>query len=171
VKKLLSSPESIEEGYKEFVVEREKQNEPIISRMSLIEDLIAENQQQLDRLIDLYLLDEFPQSAIIERKVQIENTIQSLRNEWNNMDATITESEIKEDQIVDLKKFVSEVSDGIKLIENDFSAKQKIIDLLDVQVTLTLENSEKIIYAKCILKEKSFPIAHTSTNTSPLEIQ
>lgn len=72
---------------------------------------------------------------LIERKNQLENTIQSLKSEWENLDKTITESAGQEEQLKNLKEFITEVTEGISIVENDFSTKRKFMELLDLQVT------------------------------------
>jgi hypothetical protein len=40
-------------------------------------------------------------------------------------------------------------SQGIDLAENNFAARRRIIDLLDVVATLKIEDGQKVVYTEC----------------------
>ncbi len=46
-------------------------------------------------------------------------------------------------------------------MNNDFGAMRGLVEALDVQVTLTVEDGEMVVYARCIVGENSWVASHT----------
>ena len=61
-----------------------------------------------------------------------------------------------------IENFARKVSAGLEIADQDFEARRQIIGLLDVRVTLAIEDGEKIAYLRCLLDEASLPIESTS---------
>ena len=70
---------------------------------------------------------------------------------------------LSDDQILTIEGFARKVAEGLKLAEEDFGARRRIIDLLDVQVTLAIEEGQKIAYVKCLIDERELSIESTSS--------
>jgi len=66
-----------------------------------------------------------------------------------------------------LTEFAREVSEGLAVADQDFEARRQIIDLLDVRVTLAIEDRQKVIYARCLVDETDLSIMST-TSKSPV---
>jgi hypothetical protein len=72
---------------------------------------------------------------------------------------TLQKVALTDEQIQNIKEFRKRVTQGLQLIDCDFATKREIIELLEVQVTLKVENGKKVAYAQCYLGEKSLSIA------------
>jgi hypothetical protein len=56
------------------------------------------------------------------------------------------------EQIQDIRGFSKMVMEGIDMASCDFETKRRIIDLLDIQVFCTVDDSgEKLVGVKCVL--------------------
>ena len=61
--------------------------------------------------------------------------------------------------------FAKEVAEGLDKAEENFDARRRVIDLFNVQVTLTIEDGQRVIRARCYIGEESLPIARTTPRT------
>ena len=160
----LMDPEALESGLWEVHQEKEQANAPMLARLRVVDDLIADNQTQLEKLLDLYLTGEFPKEVLVERRTRLEKTILALERERAGLLTAVEKHLLTAEQIETMREFAVKVAEKLKVMGNDFEAKRSLLEALDVQVTLTVEEGEKVVYARCILGEQSSPIAsHTSS--------
>jgi len=158
VRKLLLNPEALREDLKGQQAKREQENQPLRDRLSVVDDLLADNRRQLERLLDLYLSGDFSKEALTERKTRLEGTIAALEIERINLQATMEAQTLSDDQIMTIEDFAKKVAKGLETAEGDFEARRRIIDLLDVQVTLVREEEQEIAYVHCLVAEADVPI-------------
>ncbi len=69
---------------------------------------------------------------------------------------------LTEEQIREIKIFTAEVRENLPSFRIDFNGRRKLIEMLDVQIRLTIEDGQKVVYAECFLDEKRLPIASNS---------
>jgi site-specific DNA recombinase len=169
VKSLLMDPDYLEQGLTSYNEEKIQENTPVRERLKVVDDLLAENQAQLNRLLDLYLHGDFPMEILVDHKERIRKTIESLEEERAKLAAGFELEFISDRQIQSIKDFAREVAQGLSVADDDFQTKREVIETLDVQATLVVENDEKVVYASCVLNGARLPLDHTNTNTSPAE--
>jgi site-specific DNA recombinase len=162
VKGLLLNPEALRENLKEQQAEQGRVNKPLYDRLAVIDDLLAENRQKLERLLDLYLAGDFDKELLTGRKARLENMIASLEKERANLVATLEAQTLTDDQILTIADFAKEVAGGLKEAETSFKARRYIIDLLDVRVTMAIEDGQKVAYVQCLVDEADLSIVSTS---------
>jgi hypothetical protein len=158
ITRLLTDPQTLEEGLNAHMAEAENQIHPFRQRLEVVDSLISQNDTELERLIDLYVSGDFPKEALVNRKNELETAIKSLEQEKTKLIDAINERVVTPEQIDIIHEFAARVGEGLENSEGDFAAKKAIIDLLDVRVILTVENGEKIIYAECALGEEEFNV-------------
>jgi site-specific DNA recombinase len=163
VKSFLSEPEALCQGLQAYQQECEAQNAPIRDRLGVVEDLLAANRSQLARLLDLYISGDLPREMLTDRKARLERTIQALEKELVDLSAHLKAGTLDDTQILSLENFAKEVSEGLEAADGDFEARRAIIESLNVHVTLTVEESKKVIYARCALGESVLPVESIST--------
>ena len=56
----LTNPRVLEQGIQDFQTVQESNNEHILERLSLIDELVDDNKMQLQRILDLFLEGNFP---------------------------------------------------------------------------------------------------------------
>lgn len=151
VKSLLDNPMRLEKGLDDYRAERNRENEPFQARLTAVKTLIADNQEQLERLLDLYLAGDFPKEMLTERKTRLESTINALEEERTVLDASLESHTLTEEQIRSIKGFAAKVREGLEIA--DFQTRRRIIETLDVKVTLTVEEKEKVVYIQCVLDD------------------
>lgn len=148
---LLSDPAELASGLAKLQEQQEQENSPLRDRMGVVEDLIANNRQQLARLLDLYLGGEFPKDMLVERKARLEATIQALEKEGDALASRLEARTLTPEQVMSIQRFAAEIAEGLEEAETDLEAKRRILDMLEVQVTLTIEDGKKWAWASCVL--------------------
>ena len=68
-------------------------------------------------------------------------------------------------QIQSIAEYAREIARGLEIADEDFDAKRRVIDLLDVRATLSVENGEYLVYASCILDSDTLLIKKTTTKS------
>lgn len=159
IESLLLNPRNLALGLREQQAERQRAARPLWERLDIIDDQIAEYQQQLDKLLDLYLGNEFPREMLTERKARLEKTLTSLRQERENLEEQLSANEITDEQIATIEEFASCVAQGLQDLA--FKDKCRVINLLDVQGTLAIEKGQKVVYVRCTVGEKTLDIVST----------
>ena len=163
VKSFLDDPEKLARGLSDYQAKCDQENAPLRQRLQIVEDLLAENQTHLDRLLDLYLSGTFSKEMLTERKARLESTIHALERERSSLVTHLETQMLTDEQIQCLQDFATGVARGLKKAKDRFEARRRVIELMDVEMTLLAEGKERIVYARCMLgaKELSIPSSRT----------
>jgi len=159
---ILADPEALAQGLWEIHQERERENSPVRERLNVVDDLLADNRAQLDRLLDLYLLGDFPKEVLTDRRVRLEETIFALERERSGLVAHLEAQLLTIEQIRTIQSFAAKVGENLEAMDGDLAAMRALIAALDVQVTLAVEDGQKVVYVRCIVGEGSCPVSPTS---------
>jgi len=150
----LTNPLVLEQGIQDFQTIQETNNEQVFERITLIEELLEDNKQQLQRVLDLYLEGGFSKDLLVEKKARLEHTIQSLQIEKSNLNEIADKRTITPEQIQDIQDFSRKIVEEMDIVSCNFKAKRQIIELLKIEVICMIDNNgEKYIKTKCILGE------------------
>lgn len=156
IKSLLSDPQTLQEGLDARIAETETQINPFRERLEMVENLIEQNRNELERALELYLSDQFPKEMLISRKNELEKTLQSLEKEKVRLSEVIEDHTLSPQQIQNIYEFAASIGESLDAADQDFHKRRSIVDALDVRVVLTVENGEKVIYAQCALDDGKF---------------
>jgi site-specific DNA recombinase len=163
LRSFLTDPEVLEQGLRAVQEEQERENAPLLERLTVVGDLVADNRAQLERLLDLYLSGEFPKEALTDRKARLEETISALEEEQNGLMAHLKTQALSHEQVQTIQDFAAQVGEGLESMGNDFEAKRRLIQELDVWATLSVEDGQKVVYARCMLGDDELSIESSST--------
>ncbi len=159
IKSLLIEPTALEDGIRASLADQERAKQPLRDRLNTVQDLLAENQAQLNRLLDLYLVEGFPREMLLERKTRLEDTIRSLTAEEGRVLATLEAHMLTEEQIKSLREFSLQIADGLDTIEQDFETRRRLVEILDVRGRIALEDGCRVVYVECFLDESVFTLS------------
>jgi site-specific DNA recombinase len=162
VRSILLEPDFLDEGLNSFQQHQAEENVHVANRMDVIDDLLADNQAQLERLIDLYLAGEFSKDMLVDRKTRLETTIESLNAEKTNLIAYLEARTLTQEQVNHIREFVSEMAKGVQRADEDFDRRRQMIELLDVQVTLLIENDIRKVKVSCVFGADQFTVSTNS---------
>jgi hypothetical protein len=163
VTEFLTNPELLEQGMADYQTEQEVKNERVFERVAIIDELLADHQEQLNRILDLYLEGDFPKELLVEKKRRLEETIRALESEKLDLKDFIEKRSLTPEEYEDIQEFSRKISEGINLVSCDFETRKQVIELLDIQVVCMLDDDgNKFVNLKCILGSDQY---HLSTNT------
>ena len=166
IKSFLTDPDALAAGLQEVSQARERENAPLRDRLAVVDDLIADSQGQLERLLDLYLSGDFPKEALTDRKARLEKTISALEQERTGLVAQLETQVLSAEQIQSIQEFAAKVGENLEAMDADFDARRRIIEELDVWATLAVEDEQKVVYARCIIGCDALSIVSKSTRTA-----
>ncbi len=169
VKSFLLDPASLRVGLEEYQAERDRANTPLHERLAVVEDLMADNQHKLEKLLELYLAGDFPKELLIERKGRLEDTIGKLEKERKALVAQLETQTLTDEQVECLEDFALRITEGLELANEDFETQQKVIEMLDVRATLAIEDGKQVAYLRCMLGEDNLSIERTNIYHVPGE--
>ena len=165
IRSLLAYPERLAEGLKAEQSEREEISKPLRDRLAVADHLLADNLQQLDRLLKLYLSGAFPEEILAQHKRQLETTVGGLREEREGLAAQMKARELTDEQIAHIVGFAENVAQGLEKADQDFDARRRLIELLDVWVRLVVEDGQRVAYVRCMVDDAVLPVEITNTES------
>jgi hypothetical protein len=124
----------------------------------VIDDLLAENLAQLERVLDLYLAGNFPKEMLTERKGRLQTTIEALERERADLAAQVETHTITDEQVQTVIGFAERVRGGLEEMDQDFEIRRQLIDALDVRATLALEDGEAVVHVQCTLGKSALSV-------------
>ena len=165
IKSLLTEPQKLMEGLAARREKQDEENAPIRERLRVVDDLLAENRRQQERLLDLYLNSDFPKEVLMDRKGRLETTIEALEKERTNLRVHLEARTLTAEQIQTIQDFAVKMAKGLTEADADgsFESRQQILEQLHVQAILAMEDGEKVVHACCILGEKVLYLASGNT--------
>jgi site-specific DNA recombinase len=164
VKSFLSSPEAMLEALEAQRSLRDEEQQALERRLEDIERQIAGHQAQLERAAKIYLTGGRLADVLTREAAGLEAAMDSLERERAALMAELAAQIIAEEQVPALREFAAEVAARLEAAEEDFETRQRIIEILDVGVTLTVEEGQKVAYPRCALGG-DLPLLCTSTGT------
>jgi len=157
VSDILLDPEHLAEGLRAQQAEAERASQALRDRLTLVEESIAEHDQQIERLLDLYLSsDDFPKELLDEKKAKLTMARQELEKEREGFARHLQQTAIPDARIEEIEEFCRQVGEGLD--KASFEDKQQILDFLDVRGKLAVEDGQKVVYVRCVIDQARLPI-------------
>lgn len=154
----LADPERLEERLERYQENEAELNAPLRERITVADNLIQEHQEQLERLLDLYLSGDFGKDLLMARKQELEGTIEKLKAERAELASSLDQSALTDEQLAAIGELTTAVAEGLAKADQDFDKRRQLIELLDVTVTLTIEDGERVAYPRFVLTEADEPL-------------
>ena len=137
---------------------------PMRERLGAVEDLIVENETQLERLLDLYLLGKRTKELLTQRHAQLESTIDTLKDERAKLLATLEAQTLTEEQITSITELGAEIRAHLEGGAT-FERQRRVIEMLDVRGVLAVEDGQKVVYVQCTMAGLSGALSVASTSS------
>jgi len=164
VYEIIQDPQAMAEGLIGIQDELKRENHTLFNRLEIIESQLEENERQLTRLMDLYLMGDFSPDILTERKNRLNESILKLRGERVIIQSHLASITITDEQLEEIEAFCAQIRTGLDMVTPE--VKQQIIELLDVRGKMALENNEKVVYVKCLLGQQRLSVVATSPLSS-----
>src|SRR5690606_21574712 len=114
IKMLLSNPQALQEGLDARIADTEKRISPFRERLTVIENLMEQNTNELDRALELYLSGQFPKEMLMSRKNELETALQSLEQERLRLIDAIEDQILSPQQIENIYEFAANIGDALE---------------------------------------------------------
>ncbi len=158
VKDLLTKPGVLEHGLVEYQEGREQFCAPIRDRLIVLEDLWQDSKTQLDRVLDLYISGQVQRELLIDKKQQLESTLLALEKERDEMNLNLESEALSETEIQQIVDFAAQIAEGLGPGDESFEDRRRIIELLDVRASFTVEDNQKYVDVWCFLGRNKLSI-------------
>jgi len=164
IKSFLKDPKSLNQKLNLSRQERDKKNKPLYERLKVADDLLAENQAQLDRVLDLYQAGKSKETkeAVSDRIERLRETVNKLKRERAELNAKLEAQTITAEQIREIESFADVMREEIDLADQDFKARRYMIIRLNTTATLTIEDGAKVAHASCLIGKKRLSLSSDS---------
>ncbi|NJN95816.1 MAG: hypothetical protein HC875_17785 [Anaerolineales bacterium] len=153
----------VERGVAEYQARQAEIKKPLGEELALINETIKERKKELaDNQRALKLLgDDPPQRTLantLEDIRRVEAQLDGLEEQKRQVEAKIENAETTERDIraaIDrMEQVKAEIEEGLNLADVNFEDRRFLIERLNVEITLRVENGEKIVEARCYLDDK-----------------
>jgi site-specific DNA recombinase len=165
VKDLLTKPDVLERGLSEYQQGREQFCVPIRERLIVLEDLWDGSKAQLDRVLDLYISGQVQRELLIDKKQQLESTLAALEKERYELNLSLEAEALSDGEIHQIEQFAAQIAEGLEPGDESFEDRRRIIELLDVRASFTVEDNQKYIDVWCFLGRNKLPIGDPTTQS------
>ncbi|MCB8923142.1 MAG: recombinase family protein [Ardenticatenaceae bacterium] len=162
VHSIMFDPDKFDKGWEAYQVEQTQANVPIQEKLNVVNNLLADYETQYQRLIDLYLSDEFPREMLADRKTNLETTIAALRVDQQELEGQLQANLMTYEELLELKESMAEMAEEVMDGRDSYEVKRQILDYLSVEVRGDVEDGEKVLYARCVLTGKNFVAVSTA---------
>ena len=161
---LIKNPVALLNGLQDTQQESAQENQILIDRLEIIEKKIEDQDKQLSKLLDLYLAGDFPRDLLTERKTRLEGNLASLRKEHQELQDMIENVTLSESQMEEIQEFCDSIRDRVDTAS--FEEKRQLLELFDVRGKLAVENGEKVVHVKCLIRPRPVSLALTSLSSN-----
>lgn len=164
VKDTMQHPEKLAAGLRGEKAEDERANRAIQDRLQLVVNMLADTNQQLAKLLDLYLASGFPTELLSARRTDLDKRKSDFEHERAGLQAQLSQQVWTDDKIQEVEIAIREIAEGLD--GATFEDKRRYLDLLDVRATFALEDGSKVVYIKCRLGKQRLSVVQISPSSS-----
>lgn len=131
----------------------------------MIERGLTDCDQQLAKVLDLYLEDEFPKDVLDEKRAVLEKRKADLERERDKIKAQLKQRVVTEETIQEMEAFRAQVAEGLGQLT--FENKRCILEMLQVHGLVTEQGGEKAIAITGAFPEEVLSCCDDDNGLSP----
>jgi site-specific DNA recombinase len=162
---ITSDPKYLKAKLIEYQQHQDEVNGTIRRELSTIDDLLSQNHSRRKRWLEMYEAGIVELDELKEKQVEYDKTINGLEGRRDELREKL-QDELTDETIEDLVEFARVVREELIIVGKDFAKRRRWIEMMDVQVRLTIEDGKRIAYASARMGkqrvEKRLPVASTS---------
>ena len=139
------------EGYK---AQQEDDSSPLLNMLEANEAKLAELEAEKERLIKAYSAGVLTLDEIAKQKTDLDKQITALNGAIGSIHGEIQEKTFTAEEMETIEALAAQYREEVADVEDDPQAKRDIMQLLDVQIVLTVEDGDKWADVSCKLGKK-----------------
>jgi len=128
---LLLDPRCFLQGLRARAEQAEEAVRPLKTEIAMVEEMIEEQAGKVRKLLDDYLVDEFPREFLIRKRQELEQQKVSLQRRRSDLQSRLCEAVISDETMESLEDFCHQISEGLSHLT--FKDKRRILELLSVE--------------------------------------
>lgn len=164
IEEVLADRDKLEKGLRGYQAEKDKDS-PLKERLKITEDLIKKHNADWDRkMSNLDAVESRLAKAQIGKEIaQIEQELDRLKKEHAKQLEELEKQSLTEEQIISILEFTALIAADMDRFRKDFGSRRMLIaEILDIRVTLVVENGEKVVYAEGRPGKKCIPVVSST---------
>jgi len=171
IKEEITDIEKLRQKLHVYQQEQERVNEPYRKQLTMIDELLEKNRRKQNRLLELYLENDlFSKEEIMAQVAALKKIIADLEEERAKILSKMEITSFQDEQIEEIVAFASAIAEEVSSIEieNDFDARRRIIELLNVEGYLDTQGKDKVIHIHCVLGSESLRVVKKTSNIAQI---
>lgn len=141
---------------------------PRRGRLAAVEQEVANVQNQMGRLLDLYLAAKLPRELLDERSARLQEQAHTLQAEAKSLRAQLEAQAVTDERIADARAFAATIADRLGL-DDGFEMRQFVVETLDVRGELFVTPDERALELRCWLGDGKLALPSRSNHIAAPE--
>lgn len=153
VKSIFSNPGAIRHNAELYRAKQAELKKPIHDQLSVTDQLLKQNRQELENALGLYLKGGILQEMLLNEKERLEARIKALETERSELISELEADTITDEQIASLEAFAGEVGEGLTEGDDNFSTRRRLIEWLGLKGKLLDVDGVQMVKVDCHFNE------------------
>lgn len=144
---------------------------PLKERLDITEEVIKQRHDELAELqssLSALKGRKSPRTkaTLLDTIEQVERTLDSLEAQHNRLADQLNTLSLSAEEIKSIEEYAAEIAKDLDNIRYDFDGRRRMIELLDVRISLLVEDGQKWVDVECRLltEPKRLPIVNKTIN-------
>jgi site-specific DNA recombinase len=147
IEEVFTDRKKLERGMKGYEAQQEQVVNPLKERLAVIDSLLKEHDTEWENeMANLSAAQSKRAKAAIGTTIkQIEHAMDELQQQRDTVIKQLEKKALTEEQKAKIRKFADGIAADMDTFRRDFEGRRLLMDLLDIQVTLLVENGRQAI--------------------------
>ena len=159
LKSILLYPERLQKELEKFQEKQMSEFQPLLNMLKSSQEKLGELQDEKERLIKAYTSGVLGLDEIASQKTDLDKRINDLTQAIQELTVELKPKLLSKEEIQTIEDLAAQVWQGADLTDEDTETQREIFRLLQMEVTLSVEDGEQWADVSCILGQKHVPVA------------
>ncbi len=161
----LLDEDALRAGYTKMQAQSAAEIQVLEEQRMVLAEQYEQTRQQLERLLDLYLSGAFDKSILSQRKETLQRALDTLQQELEAVDQRLLGAIPDQHDLEALLNFVGGIKRSLSTLS--FEQRRRLVEILNVQATLTVEEGKRIAHVISRVDRARIPIDSDSDVGNP----
>ena len=165
IRSILLNPEELRRALEGYRARQADSNSPLESMFEANQAKLDELENEKDRLIKAYSAGVLSLDEIAKQKTDLDKQIATLTGAIASLHAELKEKTFTAEEMETIESLAAQYREEVELADSDPRAKRDILQLLSVEVVLSVKDGKKWADVSCKLGEKSYAVNSNSSGS------